>query len=99
LISTKPLLLNHKNAQALFHRALQLRVKNNEKAALADFNQAVAAAPNDKDILGYRAKLHQDLHQNELASERLFTHVLELDKHAEWARCQRGPLLPRYETI
>jgi tetratricopeptide (TPR) repeat protein len=49
----------------------------------------VAAAPNDKDILGYRAKLHQDLHQNDLAVKD-YTQVLELDPHAEWARCQRG---------
>jgi tetratricopeptide (TPR) repeat protein len=81
--------LNGSNAQALFHRALQLRTSKNEKAALADFNKAVAAAPKDCDILGYRAKLHQDQKQYKEAVAD-YSHVLEMAPHAEWARCQRG---------
>jgi tetratricopeptide (TPR) repeat protein len=56
---------------------------------LSDFNQALAVSPDDTEILGYRAKLQQDLHHNDLAIKD-YSRVLELDKYAEWARCQRG---------
>lgn len=48
-----------------------------------------AAAPNDTEIRGYRAKLQQDLHHYDWAVKD-YSHVLDLDKNAEWARCQRG---------
>jgi len=85
----KAIKLNPTNAQARLNRALSLRVKKNEKAALSDLNAAVAAAPEDLDILGYRAKLYQDTARPELAIKD-YSHALKLNPAAEWARCQRG---------
>ncbi len=84
----KAIKLNPNNAQARVNRALSLRVNKNDKAALTDLNAAVAAAPQDVEILGYRAKLYQDTRRYDLAIKD-YSHALELNPAAEWARCQR----------
>ncbi len=84
----KAIKLNPANAQARLNRALSMRSNKNEKAALTDLNAAVAAAPEDVEILGYRAKLYQDTKRYDLAIKD-YSHALELNPAAEWARCQR----------